>query len=257
MVWVWFKLSLGRISEPLSVPRAPALSSAPLFSSTLPSPKLPLSTPSPFKIPSPKLALSPNALSPPPDPFLAPLTLPLTFETSPSISTPVFLSVSHASSALPLAMLSPSLALGDLELKSTPALLLDSDTVSLSSPKRPPLSSSDIVPLLPLPLKYHPSVPVSPQSSTIVTPPGLLRLSPNGLITPPLPNPLGVTPVCSTSSSPDLAPITNTPHPLLSIPLAYDPLPAPPTSLIHVSPFPFELPLSSSGKTYFDILALL
>ncbi|KAH9010231.1 hypothetical protein EDB85DRAFT_2161690 [Lactarius pseudohatsudake] len=107
--------------------------------------------------------------------------------------------VLSASSDLPPATLSPSLVLGDLELKlePTPASLVDSETVSLSSPARLPSSSNSINLPLPAPLKFSPSVLVSPCpspiSSTILTPPGLLKLSPNGPITPPLPSPLEAT----------------------------------------------------------------
>ncbi|KAH9034565.1 hypothetical protein EDB85DRAFT_2221248 [Lactarius pseudohatsudake] len=107
------------------------------------------------------------------------------------VPLPSMFSVPSASSDLSPASLSPSLVLDDLKLESTPAPIV---TVLLSSPERPPLSSSNIVPQLPPPLKYTPSVPVSPHhSSTILTPLSLLRLSPNGLITPPSPSPLEVT----------------------------------------------------------------
>ncbi|KAH9049567.1 hypothetical protein EDB84DRAFT_1556168 [Lactarius hengduanensis] len=206
------------VSELLFVPPAPAPRSASLTALTPSSPKPSLSTPSSFEIPSPKLASSPNALSPPPDPFLAPLALPLTLETSPSISTPGLLSVSHASSDLPPASLSPSLVLDDLGLESTPAPVV---TVLLSSPERPP-SSLSCVELPPsVPLKYTPSVLVSPRhSSTILTLPSLLRLSPNGLITPPSPSPLEVT-----TFGPISPPLEVPPNDLIS---PYSPLSLPP-----------------------------
>ncbi|KAH9031573.1 hypothetical protein EDB84DRAFT_1600373 [Lactarius hengduanensis] len=221
------------ISGLLFVPPAPAPRSVSLAALTPSSPKPSLSTPSSFEIPSPKLASSPNALSPPPDPFLAPLALPLTLETSPSISTPGLLSVSHAPSDLPPATLSPSLVLSDLELKSTPASLLDSDTVSLSFPECLPSSSSGINLPLPAPLKFSPSAPVSPLplpiDFTILTPPGLLRLSPNVPITPPSLSPLEVT-----TFSPISPPLEALPDVLFSSP------PAPSTQSICRKPIPAD-----------------
>ncbi|KAH8991651.1 hypothetical protein EDB83DRAFT_2534965 [Lactarius deliciosus] len=104
-----------------------------------------------------------------------------------------------ASSNLPPVTPSPSRVLGDLELKSTstPASLLDSDAVLLSSPECLPSTSSGLNLLLPAPLKFSPSTPVLPLplpiDFTILMPPGLLGLSPNVLITPPSPSPLKAT----------------------------------------------------------------
>ncbi|KAH9019183.1 hypothetical protein EDB85DRAFT_583297 [Lactarius pseudohatsudake] len=147
-----------------------------------------------LSLPSTPSFASPNAGNVPevasvssPDPRANPTPLPSMFPVLP------------ASSELPPASLSPSLALDDLELESTPASIVNSDTIPLSSPGRPPLSSSDIVPQLPPPLKFSLSIPVSPHRlSTVLTPPGLLKLSPNVPVTPPSLSPLeatGLTPV--------------------------------------------------------------
>ncbi|KAH9008144.1 hypothetical protein EDB83DRAFT_2458490 [Lactarius deliciosus] len=132
--------------------------------------------------------LEPVSLSsvtpPPPTPFHTPSLAPLAAEV-PEIAPvssaeppanlaplPSAFPVLPASSDLPSATLSPSLMLGELELESTPAsTIVNSDTVPLSSPERPP----------------------SPINSTVLTPPGLLKLSPKGPITPPSPSPLEFT----------------------------------------------------------------
>ncbi|KAH9014354.1 hypothetical protein EDB83DRAFT_2529321 [Lactarius deliciosus] len=160
------------------------------------------------------LSLAPLAGDIPEIASVSPAELPANLVRSPSTIGRLPL-VIPASSNLPPAMLSPSPVLGHLELDSTPASTVNSDTAPLSSPERPPLSPSGIVLPLPPSLKLSLSIPVSPHHlSSVLTPPGLLKLSPNSPMTPTSPNPLGVTPVCSTSSGPGLAPVANTPLPL-------------------------------------------
>ncbi|KAH9020251.1 hypothetical protein EDB83DRAFT_2567819 [Lactarius deliciosus] len=135
-----------------------------------------------------------------------------------------------ASSNFSSAMLSPSLVLGDLELESTAApTIVNLDTVPLGSPE-----------CLPPPI-----------DSTVITPPSLLKLSPNGPLTPTSPNPLGVTPVCSTSSGPGLAPVAIS---LLPLPIDFTILTPP--GLLRLSPNvpitpPSPSPLEATRLTMF------
>ncbi|KAH8978864.1 hypothetical protein EDB86DRAFT_2990236 [Lactarius hatsudake] len=72
-----------------------------------------------------------------------------------------------ASSNFPPVTLSPSLVLGDLELKSTLASLVDPNAVLLNFPERPLLSSSNVVSPLPLP-RWKSSIFGTPVGSNLI-----------------------------------------------------------------------------------------
>ncbi|KAH8977366.1 hypothetical protein EDB86DRAFT_1205448 [Lactarius hatsudake] len=177
------------------------------------SPPASLALPSPALLHTPQLALpliddKPEPLSMHPSPQPVPLTslmIPsLELHSTPSPSEIPSLEIASSPK-------SPSPPLDYVLATST--VVVDSDTVPLSSPERPPSSLSDVELSLSAPLKFSPSVTIlpcpSPIDSTPTTPPGLLksspnssitspsqcllRLSPNSLITPPSLSPLEAT----------------------------------------------------------------
>ncbi|KAH9162102.1 hypothetical protein EDB89DRAFT_2154021 [Lactarius sanguifluus] len=177
-------------SLPIALESQPAHALLPADGQLKPMPASPVSPPVSLTLTTPALLHTPQLALPLIDDTPEPLSTHPT--PQPTLMIPS-LELSHSTplpSEIPSQEIasSPSMPLPHLDYVLT-TVVVNLDAVPLSSPEQPPSSLSDIKLSLSAPLKFSPSVTIlpcpSPIGSTPVTPPGLLKSSPNNSITSP------------------------------------------------------------------------